>query len=105
MTAVERHVADNETERNHKRVLEIIRGAGDDGLGKSELIRRTQFVDKRQRDEILVTLVEAGLVTMAMRSTPTKPALSYRAAGRGRDWENLQRAKRYLNRREQLPSA
>jgi uncharacterized protein DUF3987 len=81
MTEVERHVADNETERNHKRMLEIIRGAGDDGLGKSELIRRTQFVDKRQRDEILVTLLEAGLVTMAMRSTPTKPALSYRATG------------------------
>jgi hypothetical protein len=69
------------TERNHKRLLEIIRSSGDDGLGKSELIRRTQFVDKRQRDEILSTLVEAGLVTMAMRPTPTKPALSYRAAG------------------------
>jgi len=82
MTAVERHVADNETERSHKRVLEIIRsGGGDDGLGKSELTRRTQFVDKRQRDEILATLMEAGLVTMAMRSTPTKPALAYRAAG------------------------
>ncbi len=81
MTAVERHVADNETERNHKRVLETIRSAGDDGLSKSELTRRTQFADRRQRDEILATLVEAGLVTMAMRSTPTKPILSYRAAG------------------------
>ncbi len=81
MTAVERHVADNEIERNHKRVLEIIRSAGDDGLGKSDLVRRTQFIDKRQRDEILVTLIEAGLVTMAMRSTLTKPALAYRAAG------------------------
>ena len=80
MTAVERHVADNETERSHKRVLEIIRsGGGGDGLGKSELTRRTQFVDKRQRDEILATLLEAGLVTMAVRSTATKPGLSYRA--------------------------
>jgi hypothetical protein len=83
MTAVERHVADNETERNHKRILEIIRSSGEEGLGKSELIRRTQFVDKRQRDEILSTLVEAGLVIMAMRSTATKPALLYRAAGAG----------------------
>jgi len=81
ITAVERHVSDNETERNHKRVLETIRSAGDDGLSKSELTRRTQFVDRRQRDEILVTLIEAGLVTMAMRSTPTKPILSYRAGG------------------------
>ena len=81
MTAVERYVADNETERNHKRLLEIIRSVGEDGLSKSELIRRTQFLDKRQRDEILSTLVEAGLVTMAMRSTPTKPALCYRSTG------------------------
>mgnify|MGYP003602701482 CR=1 FL=1 len=79
VSAVERHVADNDTERNHKRILEIIRNSGSDGLGKSHLIRRTQFIDKRQRDEILVTLVEAGLVTMAMRSTATKPGLSYRA--------------------------
>lgn len=81
MIAVERHVADNETERNHKRILEIIRTSDDAGLSKSELIRRTQFVDKRQRDEILLTLVEARLVTTAMRSTPTKPGLSFRAAG------------------------
>lgn len=81
MTAVERHVADNETERSHKRLLEIIRSSGDDGMSKSELIRRTQFVDKRQRDEILVTLVEAGLVTTAMRSTSTKSGLSFRVVG------------------------
>ncbi|MFN4204798.1 MAG: PriCT-2 domain-containing protein [Agrobacterium albertimagni] len=79
MTAVERHVADNEIERNHKRILEIIRSAGGDGLGKSDLVRRTQFIDKRQRDEILVTLIEGGLVTMAMRSTATKPGVSFRA--------------------------
>jgi len=84
MTAVERHVADNEIERNHKRILEIIRSAGGDGLGKSDLVRRTQFIDKRQRDEILVTLIEGGLVTMAMRSSSTRPGVCYRAADLGR---------------------
>ncbi len=81
MIAVERHVADNETERNHKRMLEIIRTSDDAGLSKSELIRRTQFVDKRQRDEILLTLVEAGLVATTMRITSTKAGLAYRAVG------------------------
>lgn len=38
---VERHVTDNEAERNHKRVLEVIRSAGAAGLTKSNLIRRT----------------------------------------------------------------
>jgi hypothetical protein len=82
MVAVERHVADNVTERNHKRMLEIIRAAGDAGLTKNELVRRTQFVDKRQRDEILATLVEAGQVTTAMRPTATT-ALAFCAVGRG----------------------
>jgi hypothetical protein len=82
MVAVERHVADNETERNHKRMLEIIRSSGDAGLTKNELVRRTQFVDKRQRDEILTTLVEAALVTTAMRPSSTKSALAYCAVVR-----------------------
>ena len=82
MVAVERHVADNETERNHKRVLEIIRASGDAGLTQNELTRRSQFLDKRPRDEILTTLIEAALVTTAMRPTSTKPALVYCAVGR-----------------------
>jgi hypothetical protein len=82
MIAVERHVADNETERNHKRILEIIRASGDAGLTQNELTRRSQFLDKRPREEILRTLIEAALVTTAMRPTSTKPALVYCAVGR-----------------------
>lgn len=76
---VERNVADNETERNHKRVLEAVRAAGMEGLTKSDLIRRTQFLDKRQREEVMASLVEAGLVATVMKPTATKPALAYRA--------------------------
>jgi hypothetical protein len=75
-----RHIADNETERNHKRVLELIRSAGPNGLAKSELIRRTQFLDKRQRDEVINTLVEGSLVSAALQRSQTKPTLIYRAA-------------------------
>ena len=82
MIAVERHVADNEVERNHKRILEIIRSAGKAGVTKSELSRRSQFIDQRPRDEIIATLVEAELITTFMHVTSTKPALAYRALER-----------------------
>ena len=76
--AVERHVADNEVERNHKRVLELIRNGGADGLSKNELSRRTQFVERRQREEIIHALVEAALIESFIRRTPTKSAEAYR---------------------------
>ena len=82
MIAVERHVADNETERNHKRMLEIIRASGKAGLTQNELTRQSQFLDKRPREEIVATLIQAELVTTAMRPTSTKPAMVYRAVGR-----------------------
>ena len=42
MRAVDQH-GDNEIERNHKKMLDIIRGAGPGGLTRSELTRKTQF--------------------------------------------------------------
>ena len=74
---VERNVADNQIEANHKRVLAVVRTAGETGLGRSDLIRRTQFLDKRQRDDILGALAEAGLITTAMRQTATRPKMVF----------------------------
>jgi hypothetical protein len=74
---VERNVADNQIEANHKRVLAVVRAAGEAGLGRSDLIRRTQFLDKRQRDDILGVLAEAGLITTAMRQTATRPKMVF----------------------------
>jgi hypothetical protein len=79
MLEVERNVADNPIEANHKRVLGIIRAAGSAGLTKSELIRKTQFLDKRQRDEMIASMAEAGMVASAMRPTATKSVLVLRA--------------------------
>ena len=78
MVEVERNVADNPVEANHKRVLGIIRAAGTAGLTKSELIRRTQFLDKRQRDDVIETLVESGQIGTAMRESATRPAMIFR---------------------------
>ena len=83
MVEVERNVADNPVEANHKRVLGIIRAAGDAGLTKSELIRRTQFLDKRQRDEMIAAMAEAGMIVSAMRPTATKSVMVLRATEGG----------------------
>ena len=78
LTQANRHLAENDTERNHKRVLEVIRSAGAEGLTKNELVRRTQFLDKRQRDDVVATLIESGQIGTAVRSTATRPAMIFR---------------------------
>jgi hypothetical protein len=78
MLEVERNVADNPVEANHKRVLGIIRNSGQAGLTKNELARRTQFLDQRQRADIVGSLVEAGQVVTALRPSATKQAMIFR---------------------------
>jgi hypothetical protein len=68
-----RHVADNETENQHKKVLEVIRKAGRKGISKRDLYRKTFFVSKRQREEILNSLQESGNVLVVREQTRTKP--------------------------------
>lgn len=72
MREVERHVADNPVERNHKRVLELIRQAGSEGITKTELTRKSQFLERRTRDEILASLSEGGQITSRLRPSATK---------------------------------
>lgn len=74
----ERHLADNETERNHKRVLEFIRNAGGQGITRNELTRRTQFLDNRQRGEILISLTESEQIAVALQQTGKRQATVYR---------------------------
>jgi hypothetical protein len=81
--AVERHVADTETEANLKRLREIIRVAGTNGITKSEITRASQWLKARDRDDILITLVESGDVVTGMRETGGRKAMVFRAVGRG----------------------
>jgi len=80
LTEAERHIADNEIERNHKRVLEIIRQEGRKGIGKKHLYDRTRFLSRRDREEILATLVESERIVRELRKTSTKPVILYRVA-------------------------
>jgi len=80
MEAVERHVADTETEAHLKRLKEIIRAAGAKGITKSEVTRASQWLKSRDRDEILLTLIESGDITTGMRGSSTRKAMVYRMA-------------------------
>lgn len=53
------HVSENDQEDRTKKVLRILSHP----LTKSQLTRRTQWLKRRERDEILETLIEAGLVS------------------------------------------
>jgi hypothetical protein len=82
MEAVDRHVADTETEAHLKRLRELIRAAGAKGITKSELTRGSQWLKSRDRDDIVQTLIESGDVTTGMRSSATRQAMVYRLAPR-----------------------
>jgi hypothetical protein len=68
----DRRVAANPTEAKHKRVLEIIRKFGE--ISRNALVRKTQFLSRREREEILEALVEGELVTCISKQTAKKPA-------------------------------
>ena len=55
-------VSENVVESFHKRAFQILLTSGPAGLSKSEFTRKTQFLDHRQRDGVLRTLVEANLI-------------------------------------------
>ena len=71
-------VSENLVEQQHKRSLKILRDAGAAGLSKSDFTRRTQFLDHRQRDGVLRTLSEAGLIAMEVAHTGGRPSVTIR---------------------------
>lgn len=62
---------------------DIIRSAGAQGLTKTDLIRRTQWLDLRKRNEVIATLVEAGLIKTVMRPSATRSAMVFKCADIG----------------------
>lgn len=76
----EDQVSDNETEATHKRVLQIIK-RGREVTG-SELAKATQFLKKREREEIVQTLLDAGQISVRTQRVGTRGAATkiYEAA-------------------------
>src|SRR5512134_1470079 len=59
----------------------IIARAGDAGLAKAEVSRRTQFVNHRRRNAALAELIRAGKIVAVRQPTATKPLIVLRLAG------------------------
>jgi hypothetical protein len=74
---VSRHVADNETERFSKKLLEIIRSAGPDGITKSKITSKTRGASKCFREDAISDLLESGLIGFELRPTATKSVSVY----------------------------
>ena len=78
LTQAERHIAENDTERNNKRVQEIIRDAGPRGITKKHLYDKTRFLTRRDREDVLATLIESEKIAFTVRETGGKPTTVYR---------------------------
>jgi len=62
------HIADSETERWMKKIRQMITAAGAQGIPQRTITRRTQAISRRQRDDIIQTLLDAGYI---IRVKPT----------------------------------
>lgn len=58
----ERHIADNDMERAHKKMLEFVREAGNEGIRHNDLTRKCQFIEPKLRREILHSLIESDQI-------------------------------------------
>lgn len=55
-------IAGSETERDIQTIVRIIKLAGRGGIGRRELLRRTQRISTRQRDEAIKFLIESSQI-------------------------------------------
>ena len=62
------HLASNQKESEVKKVLRIIKETAN-GIGKNDLTRKTQWLSRRDRSDILETLVDSGQVELHNFST------------------------------------
>lgn len=66
------HVAENAQEDATKRVFRMIKQASAKGIERYELTRKTQWLNKREREEIISTLIQSGQIQVQEIATKTK---------------------------------
>ena len=72
------HVTENEHDSKKKRVLQIVREAGE--INWRDVTRKTSWLrDQRERDEILKDLIEAEFIGLVPHEGRAKPSLRYLA--------------------------
>jgi hypothetical protein len=69
LRGAEQFLADNLIEEYTKRVLRLIAQAGKAGISKNAITRKTQYLTKQQREEILQTLVISEQVGFQLEYT------------------------------------
>lgn len=70
---------ENSSERDFKRLRQIIIDAGPNGINSSKLTRATQFIGGRRRSEILADLLASEQVTRHEVATGRRPLVVWRA--------------------------
>lgn len=81
-------LADNDVERASKKLLRVINEAGADGITRQRLCRATQWLGRRERNDMIESLTDAGLIRVSESpSTRTdgkgRKATTFFAAGWG----------------------
>ena len=69
-------VSDGHFDSRQKRVLRVVRAAGG-RITASDLCRRTQWLSRRERSEVIENLLETGQIAAADESTTTRPRTVY----------------------------
>lgn len=77
MEQLNRYLADNETERGHKKIINMVMDAGKQGLTKSRITMRTQWLKARERNQFLESMVEDGIFKIKRRDSETNSASVY----------------------------
>lgn len=71
-------ISENKVEANFKRLARIVESAGPAGVNKWQLGQKTRFLVKRDREELLMALIESGEVVEQLTPSATKPTMTYR---------------------------
>lgn len=74
---VDGHVSTNEVESSIKRLLRVIREAGQEGISGTVLSKRTQWLKARDRNEMLSHLQTTEQISVEISDSKTKPGYKY----------------------------
>ena len=72
-----RWLSENKLEADTKRISRIIESAGPAGLSKGELGQKTRWIRRKDREEIIATLLESSEIVAITITTTTKPKHVY----------------------------
>lgn len=73
-------VSENPFEAKRKRMLRLIRKAGEGGLTRTQLYRKTKFLQTKERSEVVESLLATGEILEERVATGGAPRVTFRAS-------------------------